>query len=532
MTTDGSPEGQPTSTRSPPASQRPPASLRAPASMRPPAARRSPRRPAPPPRHPLVIPLAVVYAALLFSWSLLRYKHFGSTTYELGSYHSILWNVAFRGTPWNSLERAHQWSTHLELGLAALAPLYRIAPTPVWLWLAESVCCAAAALPIDALARRITGDRVVGLMAAAAMLLGPQMVLGQLADFHVLALCALPVAVMAWAVEVDSSRALTLGAAAAVALREQMGIVVAMAAVVWVVRHGKRRAPPAVALAVVAGAVSAIEIFLVIPAFGSGSSFHYVANYAQLGAGAGEVLETATSRPGSVMATMFEIGRARYLAELLTGAAPLAFLALRSLRRSAWPLLVAVPQIAIQLLSSSWHKWDVHYPYGMPAVPLVAAASVLALYFIPTSRWPEARRMAVSVWLSLSLLHLSGKMPSPVGPGKPLDPAFRGSARAAALAEAIAKVPQEASVSAQDDVVPHVAARSEIHRWPDGRMTDDYILLDMEGPAPNVRNRAALGQSVRLLRSDPRFEVVVDRAGVLLAKRVAQGSTPPPARVQ
>lgn len=471
-------------------------------------------------RHPLLIPIAGLYAALLFASAFLRHRHFGSTTFELGAYHSMLWNVAFRGTPWNSLERVHQWSTHLEVGVAVLAPFYWIVVSPVWLWLAESLCVAAAAIPIDALARRITGDPVVGVLAAVAMLLSPQLVLGQMADFHMLALCTLPVAVMAWAVEVDSSRGLALGAVAAIALREQMGLLVAVAAVLWVLRHGRRRALPAVALAIMATAVSAIEIFLVIPAFGSGQSFRYISQYAQLGRSADEALHTATSKPLGVMATMIEARRARYVAELVSGAAPLVFLALRSARRSAWPLLIALPQLALQLVSSSSRKYALHFPYGMPIVPLIAASAVMALAFVPTDKWRDARRLAATGWLALTLLHLAGKLPSPSGHGRPIDPGFAGSPRAAALAKAIAAVPKEASISAQDGIVPHVAARSEIHCWPDGESTDEYILLDMEGVATNVENPGAITAAVRELRADPSFERVVDEAGVLLAKRL------------
>jgi uncharacterized membrane protein len=478
------------------------------------------RRPAGPARHPALLPIAGLYAALLFAGAYFRHEHFGSTTFELGAYHSVLWNVAYRGSPWNSLERVHQWSNHLEVGLAILAPLYRLAPSPVWLWLLESVSCAAAALPIDALARRISGDAVIGLLAAVAMLLAPGMVLGQLADFHVLALCTLPVAVMAWAIEVDSSRALALGAAWAMALREQMGIIVAAAAILWLLRHGKRRAPPAAVLAVLATLVSLLEIFVIIPAFGSGQSFHYVAHYAHLGAGADEAVRTAADAPGGVLATIFDMRRGRYVAELLSGAAPLAFLAMRSLRRSAWPLLLAVPGLALQLVASSPRKFDLHFPYGMPVVPLVAAAAVLALVFVPTDKWRDARRLAVTGWLALTLLHLAGKLQWPVGQGRPIDHEFAGSPRAAALAKAIAAVPPDASISAQDDVVPHVAARSEVHVWPDGRNTDDYILLDSEGPTDNIRNPSGLISRVRALRADPGFEIVVDSAGVLLAKRI------------
>src|SRR5580700_10005469 len=135
-----------------PASGEAPAADAQPASLR--AAQRHSMvraRPAIPRRHPLVLPLAGLYAVAIFAWCWLRFRHFGAPAYELGAYHSLLWNVAERGTPWNSLERAHQWSTHLEPGVLWIAALYTIAPSPAWLWLTESVACAAAALPVDAI---------------------------------------------------------------------------------------------------------------------------------------------------------------------------------------------------------------------------------------------------------------------------------------------------------------------------------------------------------------------------------------------
>jgi uncharacterized membrane protein len=484
-----------------------------------PPGNRAARRDHGPPRHPLLIPLAAAYAAVVFAWLYLRHQHFGSAAFELGAYHSILWNVAIRHTPWNSLERSHQWSTHLEPVLLFLAPFYRVVASPVWLWLLECLGCAAAVLPIDAIARRVTGDAVVGLLAGLAMLVGPQLVLGQLADYHTLALCALPLAVIVWAIEVDSSRGLVLASAAAIGLREQMGAVVALAAVLWVVRHGWRRGPPAAILAIVALGIFATELFLIIPSFGTGQSAHLAAHYAGLGGSADEALRTAASRPLGVASTVLEMGRARYVIALMSGALPLAFLALRSLRKAAWPLVLALPPLAVQLVASASRKYDIHAPYGVPLVPLIAAAAVLALCFIPTDRYRDARRLAAGGWLLLSLAHLAQLLPSPVGVGCPIDPGFEGSARQAAIQKAIAQVPQDLSISAQDNIVPHVATRSEVHLWPDGEATDDYVLLDSEGVASNVRNPASLTASARRLRANPRFELLVDEAGVVLAKR-------------
>jgi uncharacterized membrane protein len=472
----------------------------------------------PPARHRLVLPLAAVYAATLFAWCFLRHRHFGSSAFELGAYHSMLWNMAYRGTPWNSLERAHQWSTHLELGLLPLVALYRVTPSPAWLWLAEGVTCGAAALPVDALARRVTGDATAGLLAAAAMLLMPQLVLGQVADFQPIALAILPMAVIAWSIEVDSSRGLALGSLGAILLREQLGVVVAVAAGLWVLRQGRRRAPPAVALGLCAVAVTVIELRVIIPSFGSEQTVHYAAQY---GGGVDELTHLALHQPFSLLASAFEGRRPYYVLGLASGALPLVFLSLRSLRAAAWPLALGVPPLVVQLLSSEPRKWDLHYPYGVPVVAALAAAAALALRFLPAKLGGlDGRRVAAAGWLGLVVVHLGAVLPSPLGPGRAIDPSFADSPRAGALQRALGMVPADASICAQDDVVPHVAARSEVHRWPDGDATDDYVLLDLDGAAANVRNRAHLASEVRRLHEDQEFEVLLDEAGVILAKRI------------
>jgi uncharacterized membrane protein len=469
-------------------------------------------------RHPALFPVIGAYALVLFLWSFLRHRHFGSAAIDLGAYQSVFWNLAFKGTPWNSLERAHQWSIHFEVGLSWIALLYRIRPSPIWLFAIQSAATAAIAIPIDALARRITGDRVIGVVCALAALLTPQIFLGTLTDFHSIVLCALPMAIVAWAVEADSSRTIALASLGAILLREQMGLFVAAAAVAWFLRHGNKRLIPAIALAIIGVSAFALELFVLIPAFGSGQSYHYVAHYRTLGGSAGEAASRIGSDPLKILAFAVDARRGRFLLEMVSGGLPLLALSLRSLRKTAWPIVMALPQLAIQLLSDQWQKWDIHYQYGVPAAALAAAACVLSLRFIP--REYHLRRVAALGWLALVIAHGARVFPSPVGPAGPIDPTFDRSSRIVALRRALKEVPQEASISAQENVVPHVGDRAEVHVWPDGQYTDDFILLDAGGPARNVRDRRMLIHEIIRLRSDPAFERRIDDAGVILARRL------------
>ena len=297
-------------------------------------------------RHPAFVALVVAYAAAMLAWTVLRHRHFGSGA-DLGAYHAVFWNLAYRGTPHNAIERVHQWSNHLELGLVWLGIPYRIHATPVWLLGAQTLAVAAAAFPIEAMARRITRDRLISTLAAMAMLLTPQLVLANLADFHAATLCVLPIAILAWGIEVDSPRAVGLAALAAISLREHMGLLLVAAGVAWVIRHGRRRLLAAIALGLGGLAFFFIAVKWLVPAFGSGQSFRYMAQYNRFGGTADGVLATASREPLTFFAMAFQGDRKLFVLELASAALPLLVLSLRSIRRASWPLLLAAPLLAV-----------------------------------------------------------------------------------------------------------------------------------------------------------------------------------------
>lgn len=467
-------------------------------------------------RHPAFVALVVAYAAGMLAWTILRHRHFGSGV-DLGAYHSVFWNLAHRGTPYNGVERVHQWSNHLEIGLVWLGIPYRVLATPVWLLGAQTLAVAAAAFPIEAIARRITRDRLISTLAALAMLLTPQLVLADLADFHAATLCVLPIAILAWGIEVDSPRAVGLGALAAISLREQMGLLLVAAGVAWVIRHGRRRLLAALVLGAGGLAFFFIAVKWLVPAFGSGQSFRYMAQYNRLGGTADGVLATASREPLTFLAMAFQGDRKLFVLELASAALPLLLLSLRSIRRAAWPLLLAAPLLAVQLYSDEPAKWSIQSHYGAPLVPLFAAAGVMALALLPPRG--DLRTIAAAAWLSLVMMHDARALPSPLDLASAGGAAFSQSPRFAALRKAIAAVPPQASISAQEDVVPHVASRADVHVFPDGEASDDYVLLDRTGASLRSGSTKAVDAAMDRLRTSSTFTVRVDEAGVLLLER-------------
>lgn len=461
--------------------------------------------------------VVALHFLVMFAFSAFRHRHYGSHAYDLGAYHQIFWNWAYRGSLWNEVERMHQWSAHLELGLLPLWLPYRIVATPLWLFALQSGACALAAVAVERLARRATGDRRLALAAAAATLLTPQLLFAQIYDFHSITVCVLPMAFLAHAVAEKRRLQLWVAALFALSLREQMGLAVIAAAGAWLWVHGRSSWRTATALGVIGAGVFLAEVLWIIPSFADGGPFRYAARYGRLGGSPEAAVSFLLQHPLRFLALPFEGARPLYLLKLGAGALPLLLLSFGSLRR-AWPLLIAAPLLAVQLYADDEPVWNLRYHYGAPVVPLLAAAAVLSLGWVHrrSARWAFVLAM---VWVGTNATVAAIRMAQfATEPGGPLDLSVPGSPRDRALRRAMALVPKEASVSAQDGLVPHLAERERIHQWPDGEWEDDFILLDAQG-IPGETPQEPITQAIERLRSDERFEPLLDEEGVLLVRR-------------
>jgi hypothetical protein len=274
-------------------------------------------------------------------------------------------------------------------------------------------------------------------------------------------------------------------------------------------------------LAGVGLAVFLVEVLIVIPWFGSdaGGGFRYLSRFSRLGSSPGAALAFAVAHPFRFLALPFEGGRVTYLFGLLSGLLPGVLLALRSMR-TLWPLVIAAPLLAVQLYSDL--AWQLNSQYGAPVLPslAVAAGFGLALRVRPILR----RALAYATWIGVAVHAVILVGPEAAfRPGGPFDFAFQGSPRAHALARAVALVPRDAAISAQDPITPHLETGT-LHVWPFCEEEDEFIALDIGGRAPFFDAETIRAAEERL-RGDPDYLVRLDEAGVLLAERRTRATT-------
>jgi uncharacterized membrane protein len=471
-----------------------------------------------PERHRLFWVFVGAYGLVLFAWSSLRHAHYGSHAYDLGAYHQVFYNLGTHGNLWSPIEQIHQWSAHLEVGLLPVGLLYRAAPTPLWLFALQATACAATAVPVEALARRFSGDSRIAFLCAIATLLTPQLLFASISDFHSITLCTFPMALLVLGIETDALLPIVVGSALALSLREQMGLPVFVAAITWVVRHGRARIPAAIVLGAAGLSVFFAEVLWLIPSFAGGGTFRYVTQNYALGSSPEEAFAFAFSHPLRFAALPFE-GRRRlvYPLVLASGAVlPILVAVVKSPRRAAVPLLTLAPLLLVQLYSAKVLVFSVETQYGAPLVPLIGAAAAVGVGVLAARRQRVGLIVALT-WLVATTTHAIGAVgPLAFEQGGPLDRSFAGSPRERALARAVGAIPREALVSAQDAITPHL--EGDIRLWPAGEETARFVVLDANVSAGAIP-RQGVATAAERLRKDPRFDVKVDEGGVILLER-------------
>jgi uncharacterized membrane protein len=403
-------------------------------------------------------------------------------------------------------------AAHADPILALFALPWLVWPDPAVLLILQAALVAATAWAVYRLGRRVLGDAPAAALCAVAALLYPPLQWAVLDEFHPVTL-AIPFLLFAFVFLDEDRRWLAVPFLVLAALcKEEIPLVIALMGVYFAVR--KRTWWPLL-VSVAAGLYFLLAAGVVMPHFAGGSGSAFLDRYSGGEAGMRGLATGLATHPWRILTTLLAPSGLAYLAKLLW---PFGFTSLAS------PLtfLISLPELLINLLSGKPQQHSVAYHYVAGEAPFVIAAMVLGLKRIGGwvgrgvrgSRRHGPHRLhrllagavvAVALVATFTAGPLSGARP---GWGLVLTPAHR-----AVIAEALTKVPDGASVSADNALGAHLSAREHITTFPLVAGAD-YVVLDSQGRYGPWRVRA-----LKRLRADPAYELVFEREGVLVFKR-------------
>lgn len=402
-----------------------------------------------------VIVAIAAYVIYVSIHTILNHHSLGTAAYDLGLQENVLWNTVHGHLLYSSLMHSHYLGVHTSFVLLAIAPIYALVPRPETLLVLQTLAVAGAAWPLFLLARRLLASPTQAAVVALLWLTHPAVAGGNFYDFHPAALAPLAIfsAGHLWATE--RWLPFWIAVAAMLTVKEDMAIAVVLIGLVTLLGPQRR-----VGWALVA--VGALAYFVlqhgVIPHF-AGRDHSYAWYYGEMipaGEGPRGLLVTAALNPIFTLKTALTPAKILYLFQLF---APLAFLPFATAR--GW--ILTSYGLASALLASRPALNQLGFHYALPVLALAFVGALLGL-----QRWrPPARERALVVAVLLAVVtcfHYGMIWPRHNFSGGfhriDFDYTEADRARYDELRWLIERIPDDATVLASEDLVPHVAGRS------------------------------------------------------------------------
>jgi uncharacterized membrane protein len=411
--------------------------------------------------------VALLAFALLAGLALYRHDTFRSHALDLGYLDQVAWNTA-HGAPFANTIKTNSWSSYFE---GHFSPAIAVAVPLFWLWddvramlLLQAALLVLAGLPIYALFRDY--GEWLALAVLVAFCANPWLHRANLQDFHTMLLATPLISLAVYGVLRQRYTLAGLCLLATLPVKEDMGLVLALFGLYLLTFHRGRAWRWGVALLIAGPAWLVATTLLVIPSYASNGEYRILAHrYAFLGGGPAEAMQSLLHDPLILAKQVLRREKLLALVQLL---ASMGFLPLLG----GGMFLVALPLIWYLQLSDDRALAVLEQWHVATYLPVLFGAIWVGFGRLPA----RGRTIAAGLLLLASLVAfvLDGSAIQILRePG--MDPERRQVARSL-----MAQIPPEASVSAQDELLPHLSHRREIYLFP--TIEDaDYILMDRLG---------------------------------------------------
>lgn len=462
-------------------------------------------------RGPVVV-IVVACLAVYTIHAVVRYLTFHAPAYDLGFFDQVASNLS-AGRGWSSSFLGYDFrGQHWEPVLLVWAQLYRLAPTPIWLLVIDSVALAVAPWAAWRLARCWLGAGHPGaVVAALATALSPLVLRAAGFDYHsealtpVLALLALEAACRRrWLAVVACCAVLMV-------LKEDGFLVVAgIGWIIFVVE--RRRGALLLSAAAIAGFVAVVGFYM--PGVRHERGTDLLARYGYLAApgrpsGPFAIAAGMIAHPGTWIG---HLGGSTALAGIAVALLPLALLPLFS----GWSLLAPLPPLLLALLSSDHYQSALQLQYGIQAFPLLLACALLGwrrveAWGAPRVVRPGQRRLltgaAIAVLVAAPALGV--RLADRVND-------LHGLGRYGPVSALLDEVPATAAVAASTGLVPHLSERPAISEFPDPSQPP-WVVIDTAGVVSDEARDAGYASALAALATT--YHVVAQSDGVILWQR-------------
>ncbi len=436
-----------------------------------------------------------------------------------------------------------RFAIHFEPILFLVSLFYLIWADPKLLLILQTVVVALGAFPAFWIARLRLRSEPAAVVIALLYLLYPVQQQATTSDFHAVTFTASLLLFTLYFLYTRRTLWLFVFALLSMACKEEISLLVLMLGLWTVVFQHRWRTG---LLLFLSGACwFVLAVYVIMPHFSPTHHPLLISRYDDLGKGPFQVMHTLLLHPGTFFNQyVLENDHMAYLHIIFLPALGLPLLA-------PWVLVLAVPSLILNMISSDKQMYSGLFQYNAEIVPILIFATIEALVFLG---WvyqksqvyfnsvkhkikPLTYRTNASgrSWLSdgfvrqcLFVVLLGLALTSTIR----YDYLFHGNmpfsrdfqwpvaTNHTTLAQQfMAKIPPAASVSAQSALVPHLSHRTQIYLFPYAVNLADYVFLDVTSDIYPYYSSSEYIRGVKHVLLDGHYGVVAARDGYLLLKR-------------
>ncbi|MFH1598390.1 MAG: DUF2079 domain-containing protein [Patescibacteria group bacterium] len=435
--------------------------------------------------------LLIVVFIIIFSYlSFARHDSLKTYMNDLGAIEQVIWNTLngnfFEGS---SVMLAgsvdyNYLGAHFGIILILLTPFYWLFSSPKTLLFIQVFLVGLAGLPLYWLAKEKLKSSWAGMVFLISYLSYPAIQNALLYDFHEVVLAA-PFTIFAlYFLEKNKKVPFVVFAVLACLCQEHIALIFFMVGLYIIFVKKQKRFGLKVAAAALIWFLLLLGV--IMPALSTSGepelikaeTEYYPSRYAWLGGSLTEVVKNLFTNPSQTLSYIFQYEKIRYLFYLLM---PVFGLAVFS------PMvLVALPIIGINLLSSINMPYNLYFYHSAIITPMIMVAAILALkkHFLGSKYLHYF--LAAIVVASLTINYIFSLTP---WTARYSLEDFRPTAHAKKISEIKELIPDEASLSIQHNLGSHFTQRRNIFRFPLSYNEAEYVLLDYTDPYYNNREQ-------------------------------------------
>ncbi|MFN2543007.1 MAG: DUF2079 domain-containing protein [Actinomycetota bacterium] len=459
--------------------------------------------------------LAAVAAAVYSTYALLRHWHFHSDGFDLGIFDQAVWHYSRFEAPASSIRGvSNLLGDHFHPILVVLAPFYWLVGRPAVLLVAQGVLLGLAVVPIVLFARKRVGAVPAYLIGTGFSLYwGIQRAVGF--DFHEIAFAVPLIAFAVYFADERRWRLMFACLALLLLVKEDLSMFVAFFGIYLLALRQVRYALVAIAAGT---GWFLLTTEVIIPALAGPTGFAYW-TFTQFGPGPFSALKYIMLHPTSVLHVLV-FPRMKVHTEFRI------FYPFLLLAFASPACILAVPLILERFLSTNSFFWTPDFHYTATIAPVIAMASADGLANVTRLLGRERLRHLVRVATAGAIVAVNAILLFGT-PGSPLRDLGDGATYRSTVFQrtgyaALTRIPADASVDAQDAIIPHVSERREVYELvPDAPATDYVIASPNLPPWPNASYEVIEG--ILRQRVQQGYRTIFDEGGWVVLRRVSPG---------